>query len=151
MDEGAAKAGRTRQDLEVACTVFAVTGRDDSEIAEMRQSVKQQIAFYASTPAYRGVLDVHGWDFGPQLTAMSKRGEWSTMAEVIPDEAVADVAVEAPLDELGQAVRERYEGLVDRLGYYTFTGSGGPDSDDSWSSLISDYAGDRQDLRPVEE
>ena len=48
---------------------------------------KQQIAFYGSTPAYKPVLDHHGWgDAQPELNRMSKEGEWVEMADVIDDE-----------------------------------------------------------------
>ena len=103
----------------------------------MRGQVRQQIAFYASTPAYRTVLDVHGWDFGPRLTALSKRGRWETMADVITDDVISEIAVEAPIDELGGAVRRRYEGLLDRIGFYTV--GRGPTSitDDQMSRIVS--------------
>ena len=81
-------------------------------------ATKLQIAFYASTPAYRGILDLHGWDFGPELTAMSKRGDWMAMGEVMPDEVVDEVTVTAPLDTLGAAVRAKYDGHLDRVGFY---------------------------------
>lgn len=136
MDEGAKKADRTRSDVKLVSTVFVVTGRDEAEMEVMRLSVKQQIAFYASTPAYRGMLDTHGWDFGPELTAMSKRGEWDQMARVVPDEALAEVAVEAPIDELGAAVRRRYSGVLDRVGFYTSADMAWV-TDDQWASVIS--------------
>ena len=118
MGEGARMSGRSLDSIALASSVFVVTGRDEEGMAAMRQDVRRQIAFYASTPAYRKVLEVHGWDFGPRLTALSKRGEWERMAEVIPDEVVAEVAVEASVDRLGDAVRARYEGLLDRVGFY---------------------------------
>lgn len=133
---GAEGAGRSVDDVEVVSVVFTVTGRTEEEMAAMRQAVKQQISFYASTPAYRGVLDVHGWDFGDTLTAMSKRGEWDKMADVIPDEAVAEVAVVAPLDELGPAIKARYGDRLDRVGFYTLGGDTMQLTDDEWGSLI---------------
>lgn len=136
MDEGAALGGRSRSDVDLVSTVFVVTGRDEEEMSAMRDAVKQQIAFYASTPAYRGMLEAHDWDFGPELTAMSKRGEWRRMAGLIPDEAVSEVAVEAPIDELGAAVRARYRGVLDRVGYYSFAGGMDSMSDDQWASLV---------------
>ena len=87
------------------------------------EAVKQQISFYASTPSYRPVLEASGWDFGPELTAMSKRGEWAEMAEVITDEVVAEVGVVAPIDELGEAIRRRYGDRIQRIGIYNLGGS----------------------------
>lgn len=136
MQKGAEAEGRSLDDVEMTSTVFAVTGRDEAEMAEMRRGIKQQMAFYASTPAYAGMLECHGWDFGPTLTAMSKRGEWSEMADVIPDEAVSEVAVEAPLEELGTAVRARYRGLLDRAGLYPFGANLENMTDDQWSAVV---------------
>ena len=136
MSEGARAAGRSLDLIELASTVFVVTGRDEAEMAAMRQGVRQQIAFYASTPVYRRVLEVHGWDFGPRLTAMSKRGEWAKMAGVVPDEAVAEIAVEAPIDRLGEVVRARYEGLLDRVGYYAMDSDVTAVTDEEWAGLV---------------
>ena len=137
MSEGARAAGRSLDLIELASTVFVVTGRNEKEMAAMRHRVRQQIAFYASTPVYRRVLEVQGWDFGPRLTAMSKRGEWAEMADVVPDEAVAEIAVEAPIDWLGEAVRARYEGLLDRVGYYAMDSEMTAVTDAEWASLVA--------------
>lgn len=139
--EGAARAGRPLDRIELASTVFVITGRDEAELADMRRRVRQQIAFYASTPAYRRVLEVHGWDFGPRLTALSKRGEWTEMGKALPDEAVAEVAVEAPLDRLGEAIRNRYTGLLDRIGFYGLE-PGTPDMTEAeWTALVKAIRG----------
>lgn len=134
---GAAQAGRDMADIEFVSAAFCVTGRDEKEMAASRQAVKQQVAFYASTPAYRGVLDVEGWDFGPKLTAMSKRGEWEEMANVIEDEVVEKFAVVAPIDELGAALQERYEGRLDRVAYYTLANELDHLSEDELAALVA--------------
>lgn len=141
MDEGARAAGRSSAGITLASMVFVITGRDETEMATMRAQVRQQIAFYASTPAYRRVLEVHGWDFGPRLTAMSKRGQWGRMADVVSDEVVAEVAVEAPIDRLGEAVRHRYQGLLDRVGLYALEGAMPGVGDDAWAQVVSAIRG----------
>ena len=141
MDEGARAAGRSLESVTLASTVFVVTGRDEDEMATMRNSVRQKIAFYASTPAYRRVLQVHGWDFGPRLTAMSKRGQWEQMADVVSDEVVAEVAVEAPIHRLGEAVQARYHGLLDRVGLYALEGAMPAVGDDIWARVVASIRG----------
>ena len=142
IEGGAALAGRSGSDVRLVSSVFVVTGRSDAEMEAMRRSVKSQIAFYASTPAYAGVLATHGWDIGPDLTAMSKRGRWADMADLVTDEMVAEVAVVAPLDELGAAVRRRYDGLLDRVALYPI-GSTMPDLDDAeWAALTASIRGE---------
>lgn len=116
---GAAKAGRDRAAIETSCAVFVVTGRDANEINDNRAAVKSQIAFYASTPSYQPVLETHGWgDLHTRLNALSREGRWFEMADHISDEMLAEFAVIAPYDELAEAVKARYDGLLDRVGYY---------------------------------
>lgn len=119
MSKAAEGAGRSLADVEIVTTVFIMTGNNDEEISQAMEPVRQQISFYASTPSYRSVLDASGWDFGPELSAMSKRGEWDKMISVVPDEALQQVGVVAPIDKLASAIRERYDGRVHRVGFYT--------------------------------
>ncbi|MDH4119705.1 MAG: TIGR03617 family F420-dependent LLM class oxidoreductase [Acidimicrobiia bacterium] len=119
MAEGAAAAGRSIDDVTRITTVFVATGRDENEVATARHRIKEQLAFYASTPSYRGVLETHGWDFGSTLSMMSRRGEWDRMADVVPDEVVDAVAVSGPPESIGPAIRDRYGDRVQRVGFYT--------------------------------
>lgn len=137
---GAEEAGRSRDDCQRISTVFVVTGTSDEQMAGMMAAVKQQIAFYASTPSYRPVLEASGWDFGPRLTAMSKRGEWSEMAEVITDEVVAEIGVVAPLDQLGASIRDRYGDRLQRIGFYNLGGYLSLDEDEV-GQVLTDIRG----------
>lgn len=119
MRKGAENEGRTLDDVERATTVFVMTGRSDAEVEEAMAAVRRQVAFYASTPSYRPVLETSGWDFGEKLTALSKRGRWDEMPEVIPDEALLEVGVAAQVDQLGEAIRDRYADRVQRVGLYS--------------------------------
>ena len=117
--EGAERTGRSIEDVSLTCAVFVVTGRNEEEIQRNTIEIKSQIAFYASTPSYQKVLDVHGWgDFGEAMNRMTKEGKWDVMWKEVPDEIMNEFAVVAPPDELPYALRERYEGLLDRAGYY---------------------------------
>ncbi len=135
MQAGAEVAGRSLDDVERVATVFVVTGTTDQEIASAAAAAKLQIAFYASTPAYSGVLDLHGWDFGPRLTALSKKGEWGKMGDEVPDEVLEAVGIVGPIDEVGPRIRERYGDRVQRVGYYTPFPPQLPD-DDAWARLV---------------
>lgn len=96
LERGLAVSGRTRAAVEVAGPVFVVTGRDDAEQAESARLVRKQLGFYGSTPAYRAVLEAHGWgDAQPELRALSKLGEWEKMADVFDDTMLATFAVVA--------------------------------------------------------
>jgi probable F420-dependent oxidoreductase len=119
LERGAAKAGKTRADLTVSYPGFVVTGADEESTLAADKGVRQQIAFYASTPAYRPVLELHGWgDLQSELNTLSKRGEWVQMGELVDDDVLHAFAVVCPLDQVAAQVRSRYEGLVDRFSFY---------------------------------
>ncbi|HMD46882.1 MAG TPA: LLM class F420-dependent oxidoreductase [Acidimicrobiales bacterium] len=116
---GADKAGKTRADLTVSYPGFVVTGVTDADRQAAAVAVKNQIAFYASTPAYRGVLDLHGWgDLQPELNSLSKQGEWVKMGQLVTDEMLETFAVVCPIDEVPSQVLARYGDVVDRFSFY---------------------------------
>jgi len=116
---GAASVGRTRADIQATCAVFIVTGASESEITANANTIKAQIAFYASTPSYGPVMELHGWEAtATKLNELSRRGRWSEMTDLITDEMLHEFAVVAPYDQLAKRVRERYDGLLDRIAYY---------------------------------
>ena len=118
--EGAARAGRAIASVELLASVFVITGADERAIEGARAAARSQIAFYASTPSYRPVLASHGWErAGEQLSRLAATKRWAEMPALITDEMLGTFAVEAPPHELGQAVRERYNGLLDRVAFYT--------------------------------
>lgn len=137
IEEGAEQTGRSLEDVAVAAPVFVVTGRDAREMEGSVRAVKEQIAFYASTPSYAPVLDSHGWDFGPTLTAMTRRGEWQEMADVIPDEVVHEVAVVAPVSELADRIVSRYSGRLQRVGIYSMAGDAAL-TEEEWTMLAAE-------------
>ena len=92
--QGAAKTGRSRHDISLMSAVFVITGDSAQELAEMRDKVRMQIAFYASTRSYWPVLEAHGWgDVGRQLNRMAAQGDWHGMARAITDEMLDVYAV----------------------------------------------------------
>lgn len=120
LERGAAEAGRSREDVTVSLGVFTVCGYDAAERAAAEAFVRSQIAFYGSTPAYRRVLELHGWgELGEELHRRSRRGEWEAMPALVDDEVLDAFAVAAAPHELGDAVADRFAGAVDRISLYT--------------------------------
>jgi len=116
LERGFAAGGRARKDFQLCYPAFVVTGRSQQEWEEMRTAVTRQIAFYGSTPAYRGVLELHGWgELQGELNAMSKRGEWVAMGERISDEILEAFAVVAEPHRVASALKGRFGGVVDRV------------------------------------
>ena len=119
IEAGLRKSGRRLADVQRASTAFVITGETEEQIARARQGVKQQIAFYASTPSYRTVLEVHGWGaLSDELTNLSRRGEWQAMAGLITDDMLDVFAVRGRPDELPGLLKKKYEGLLDRISLY---------------------------------
>jgi probable F420-dependent oxidoreductase len=116
LEEGLARSGRSRADVQVACPVFVVTGVDDAALAAAAARARAQVAFYGSTPAYRPVLDLHGWaELGEELHRLSLAGRWADMADAVDDEVLAAFAVVAEPDGVAAAVVARYGGILDRV------------------------------------
>jgi probable F420-dependent oxidoreductase len=114
IQRGAAKAGRTRADVQLASSIFVATNDQEREIA------RQQISFYASTPTYKAVLDVHGWGaVNEKLGALAARGKWDEMPSLITDEILNEVAIVAPREEVVARIKQKYTGLLDRVTFYT--------------------------------
>ena len=116
---GRASAGKDSLDgFTIAGPAFLCVGRSEEELAAAIQGTKQQIAFYASTPAYRGVLEHHGWgDLQPELTRMSKEGKWTEMADLIDDDVVRTFAAVGDVPEVAQQLQERWKSVT-RLSFY---------------------------------
>ncbi|MGV9800753.1 LLM class F420-dependent oxidoreductase [Mycobacterium sp. NPDC003449] len=116
LERGLTTARRTRRDVAVSCPVFVVTGEDQAQMDSAAEPVRKQIAFYASTPAYRKVLELHGWgELQTELRSLSRRGEWDAMGGLIDDEILGAFAVVAPTETLAAALRGRCAGAIDRV------------------------------------
>jgi probable F420-dependent oxidoreductase len=114
LERGFAKSGRAREDFEITCPVFVVSGDDEESVAASRAATTQQIAFYGSTPAYRPVLEMHGWgELQTELNIMSKRGQWVEMGGLIDDQILDAFAVVAEPGKVAGEIATRYGGLVD--------------------------------------
>ena len=96
--------------------MFVVTGLDEKSWEQSRTAVTKQIAFYGSTPAYRPVLEKHGWgELQNELNAMSKRGLWDEMGRRISDDILEEFAVVGAPHEIPRKLKQRYGKHVDRV------------------------------------
>jgi probable F420-dependent oxidoreductase len=131
IEEGAARSGRSSETIRISVSAFACSSEEE------RFFVKTQIAFYASTPSYRPVMKLHGWeDTAQQLSRLAARGQWDEMPALIGDEILSTFAALVPPEEVGSALLERYRGLADRLSLYIPFKPG--ERDRFWSDLITE-------------
>ena len=119
LERGLAASGRVRADVQISYPGMVVTGSDESGFEKATKAVKTQLAFYGSTPAYRPVLELHGWgDLQTDLNTLSKRGAWDEMANLIDDEMLNTFAVVGELDDIAAQVLGRFADVIDRFNFY---------------------------------
>jgi probable F420-dependent oxidoreductase len=119
LERGFAAGNRSRADFQISYPGMVITALDEAGFDSAVAATKKQIAFYGSTPAYRPVLELHGWgDLQTDLHALSRRGEWDEMAGLIDDEVLGTFAVTGELDVIADRVRERFGDIVDRFNVY---------------------------------
>jgi probable F420-dependent oxidoreductase len=120
LQRGRARAGHDGlEGFTVTGPAFTCTGRDEAELATAIKGTKAQIAFYASTPAYRAVLDLHGWgELQPELNALTRAGRWSEMGDAIDDEMLHAFAVVGAPDEVGRGLVQRWGAVAPRVTLY---------------------------------
>lgn len=116
LTRGLDKRGRARSNFEVCGGGFVATGPDDASTEKMRELIRYRIAFYASTPAYAPVLEVHGLtSLGEKLRTMTLAGRWHEMAKEIPDDVLDLFCVAAPWRDLRPKLEARFSGVTDSL------------------------------------
>ncbi|MCW2705179.1 MAG: luciferase family protein [Blastococcus sp.] len=137
LEEGLTTAGRTRDQVAVTLPGMVVTGRDGEEMAAAAAAVKATIAFYGSTPAYRPVLELHGWEaFADELHTLSvgrREDKWTAMRDLVDDEVLATFAVVAEPEDVPTEVLRRYDGVIDRFSVYASY----PAALDMWDPLVA--------------
>ena len=120
MQAGLTHSGRTRADFTAVGSVFVIPTDGVRPAGEYEQYVREQLSFYMSTPAYRVVLEMHGWeDVARQLSQLARDGRWNEMPQLLSDEMLESFAVTGKWGELPGIIKERYgDGLLDRINYY---------------------------------
>jgi probable F420-dependent oxidoreductase len=116
---GRAKAGSSMDGFEIVGPSFVVTGNNEGEMSAAEAGTRQQIAFYGSTPAYKGVLELHGWNgLHEELNALSKKGGWVEMGNLITDEILNTFAVVGEPEQIAPELLRRYGDVVQRVSFY---------------------------------
>lgn len=119
LERGRAKAGKTMEGFEITGPSFVVTGTTESELEQAATGTRQQIAFYGSTPAYRPVLELHGWGaLQDELNTLSKQGRWEEMGTLIDDEVLNTFAVVGTPEQIAPELDRRYGDVVSRISFY---------------------------------
>jgi alkanesulfonate monooxygenase SsuD/methylene tetrahydromethanopterin reductase-like flavin-dependent oxidoreductase (luciferase family) len=132
IEEGLQKEGRKRKDITISMTPFVATSPEEEGFARM------QIAFYASTPSYKSVMDLHGWgETAEKLSGFAAKGEWAEMPMLITDEMLNEFCLMTTQENLANDLKKRYESIADRLTLYTPFVPG--EKDDWWRELAKTF------------
>lgn len=132
IEEAAEKERRKREDISVSVTAFVATTAEDINFA------RAQVSFYASTPSYRPVMDLHGWSsVAEKLSAHAAKGEWAEMPILITDEMLSEFCLVTDENKLADELKNRYEGIADRLTLYTPFVPG--EKDEWWRGLVGGF------------
>jgi probable F420-dependent oxidoreductase len=117
------RARRVPSDIAVSHLCLLATGRTEQDLEVAKAGARGQVAFYGSTPAYRPVLELHGWgELGDELHRLSvvrDRDTAAEMAALVSDEVLEEFVIVGPPDEVSARIEDRFGGLVDRLTFYT--------------------------------
>jgi len=132
IEEGGKKERRKKEDICISVTAFVAPTPEEMNFA------RAQISFYASTPSYRPVMDLHGWsDVAEKLSAHAARGEWTEMPMLITDEMLSEFCLVTDGNGLADGLKKRYEGIADRLTIYTPFVPG--EKDEWWRGLTRSF------------
>ncbi len=132
IEAGLNKSARKRQDISISVSAFAATS------AEEQAAARAQLAFYASTPSYRPVMELHGWaGVAEKLSSHAAKGEWAEMPALVNDEMLQEFCLVTDAKDLASALRERYAGIADRLTLYVPFVPG--KRDEFWKSLAGSF------------
>ncbi len=116
LEQGWARAGRGREGFEIVCQALVITGYTEEEMNYAETATRMQLAFYCSTPAYRVVLDQHGWGgLQEELRRLSKEGRWMDMTGLIDDAMLETFTVRCEPQQVARRLAERYGALADRV------------------------------------
>lgn len=120
LQRGLAKAGRQRSEIELNYPNLIASGETDAELEESIAKLREHLAFYASTPTYRAVLESHGWgDLQRDLHQLSTTDRWSEMGSLITDEVLDAFTVFGTPDIVAARIVDKARGIADRVSFFS--------------------------------
>jgi probable F420-dependent oxidoreductase len=135
---GLSKAGRQREAIELSSSSFVIPSDDPERALAYELEVCRQIAFYASTAAYRPVFEIEGWgEIADRLNRMAARGQWHEMPALITDDMLEAFVLRGSWAELPRKVLQKYSGVLDRVSYYFPITPG--ENEDGWKATVAGF------------
>ncbi|OBK74364.1 TIGR03617 family F420-dependent LLM class oxidoreductase [Mycobacterium sp. 1274761.0] len=113
--KGLAAAGKSLNEFAVIPEIIVSIGENDQH----HTAARRLLGFYGSTPAYRPVLEIHGWgELQSELNALSKQGRWAEMGRLIDDDVLHTIAACGSAAEVAAHIRDRVAGISDQTCLY---------------------------------
>jgi probable F420-dependent oxidoreductase len=138
IEEGLRRRGKSRADFTAAAAIFAIPTDGRQPASDYETMVREQLSFYMSTPAYRTVVELHGWsDTAQQLSQLARQGDWDKMPGLIDDVMLDTFAVTGKWRELPGLVKDKYGRLLDRTNYYLPFVPG--EEDEGWRETVQGF------------
>jgi probable F420-dependent oxidoreductase len=120
LEKGLAKSGRDRSAVELNYPNLVATGETDEELEASLAKLRDHLAFYASTPTYRAVLESHGWgDLQRDLHTLTTTNRWSEMGALITDEVLDAFTVFGTPDDVARKIVDKARGIADRVSFFS--------------------------------
>jgi probable F420-dependent oxidoreductase len=135
---GLSNSGRERRDIELSSSIFVIPTDDPQHAVKREIEVRQQIAFYASTPPYRPVFEIEGWgDTAKELQSLAGRGQWDLMPALITDAMLDAFVLRDTWANLAGRIEQKYQGLLDRVSYYFPIVPG--ENEEGWRATVAGF------------
>ena len=122
VEEGAARAGRSLDDITFVIPVMTAVGDTEEELASTREHARSMVAFYGSTRTYSPMFEIHGFDgLSARLHALQREGDIAGMIALITDDVLDHYTVSGSWSELGHRLIERYRDVAPNTRLMTYT------------------------------
>jgi probable F420-dependent oxidoreductase len=116
LEQELAQNGKSLENFKIQYPVFIATGETEEQLHTSKEAIRYRIGYYASTPSYKGVLDVHGWgEIQPILNRLTKEGKWDELSSHVTDEMLETFAAVGTPTEAAQIIKDRFGGYIDRV------------------------------------
>jgi len=124
INKGLKTTGKTRDQFDLSVSVMTGIGATEETHQQAVKACREQVAFYASTPNYKAVLETHGLGhLSEELNKLSKQGQWMEMGDAIDDETLRTFAViEETPEALAREIKNRYGTLGQRIAPVLYSG-----------------------------
>lgn len=118
IETGLTNRGRSLEDFQLDYAPMLATARTDEALERAIDVLRDRIAFYGCTVAYKPVLDIHGWgDMQEELIALNRAHDKPGMAALISDEMIETIGIVGSPEEVVDKMKARFGGLIHRTGF----------------------------------